>query len=90
MTPHDTNLVTRLDVNDLVGRRRVGVASYAPIVHILNRVVGRRDTDTIALAIVLAVDTDALGDSVGGAQSGQEGDSYGEETHFDQNETLLW
>lgn len=64
MAPVDTDFVSRLDIDDFAGRRSTRVTSNIAVIDIGDRVVGRGDADTVALAHILAIDTDALSDSV--------------------------
>jgi hypothetical protein len=65
VTPLYTHFIPSFDVDDFARRGRIGVTRYIPVVDVQDRVVGRSDTDTISLAIIYAVDADALGDGVG-------------------------
>lgn len=64
MAPVHADFVSRLDVDDFAGGRSTRVASDIAVIDIGDGVVGRGDTDTVALAQILAVDTDALSDSM--------------------------
>ena len=64
MAPVHADFVSRLDIDNFAGRGSTRVTSDIAVVDIGDGVVGRGDADTVALAHILAVDTDALSDSV--------------------------
>jgi len=64
VAPVDADFVSGFDVDDFVGGRSTRVASDIAVIDIGDGVVGRSDADTVALAQVLAIDTDALSDSM--------------------------
>jgi hypothetical protein len=66
VTPLHTHFIPRFDVDDFARGRRTGVTSYIPVVDVQDGVIGCSNSDTIPLAIIYAVDADALGDGVGG------------------------
>lgn len=93
MAPLDTDLVSGLDVDDFSGDlcSEPAVAGHVVVVYILDGVVGVGHADANELAIICAVDTDALGDGVCGSECGQARDDGGEEPHVgtrDVNERL--
>jgi hypothetical protein len=87
VTPVHTNFVTGLDVDDLGGYRRLvaGLASKAAVIDILNRIIACSSPYTDGQTVILSVDTNTLGDGVGGRQCWQERSSDGEELHGERS-----
>lgn len=83
MAPLYTDLVTSLDIYDLAARRRPRVTRDVSVVHVHDWVVGRCYADTVALAIVLTVDSDTLSDSMRRCKSGKKSEGGGEELHLE-------
>lgn len=89
MSPFHTNLVSWLYIEDFVGHWRAvpRVASEVGVVHILDRVVAVRHTNTSSLALVCTIDADILRNTVSSGESREEREGGSdEELHPDEEQ----